>query len=67
MKIGLIKTLIKLLWNKLLRPIAKDYVEQTDNTWDDQALKFVDELVNLFMSKIDSVVTQVQQESEKIA
>ena len=67
MQITLIKTLVKLLWLKLLRPIATEYVAKTDNTWDDQAVQFVDELVNLFLSKIDGVVKQIKDQAEKSA
>jgi len=44
--IALVKELVLILYTKVLRPMAVEYVESTENTHDDKALVFLDDFVN---------------------
>lgn len=46
------KKVIKIIYTDGLYPIAKAYVEKTDNTYDDKALEFLNEFVNDLINKL---------------
>lgn len=48
----IIKNTVKVLYKEILLPMAKDYVNSTENTWDDKALLFLDDLVNELLNKL---------------
>lgn len=43
---------IKLVYSQILYPMAKNYVESTDNEFDDAALKFLDSFVSEILKKL---------------
>ena len=43
--------IIKWLYYKFARPQLEKYVSKTENEWDDKALLFADDIINLIASK----------------
>ena len=48
----ILKKAIEFVYYQVLKPIAEEYVEQTDNSWDDEALDFIDALVEYLLDKL---------------
>lgn len=48
----LIKQIVPIIYKSALYPAAKKYVESTSNTYDDLALKFLDDFVSELIKKI---------------
>lgn len=48
----MIEKLIKLLYKKYVYPMLKEYVDSTDNEYDNRALDFVDDVIDLLLLKI---------------
>jgi hypothetical protein len=44
--------LVKVLYVEGVYPLAKEYVESTENTYDDKALEFLDDLVKALLKKL---------------
>jgi hypothetical protein len=49
---GFFAKIIKIVYYEKLRPIAEDYVNSTENTYDNTVLKFLDEIVDLFIGNM---------------
>lgn len=58
------KIIVKFVYYKLLRPLAKKYVESTENTWDDAALKFLDGLVEFILGLITGTLKEMEDEKK---
>jgi hypothetical protein len=48
----ILKKLIKVLYKDGVYPLAYDYVQSTENTYDDKALAFLDDLVTELLKKL---------------
>lgn len=53
MKNKILLVLLKQIFTHALIPLAREYVEKTDNTWDDKALDFIIELEKYVLAKIE--------------
>lgn len=49
----MISKIIKFVFMKWVYPVAKEYVDSTDNDYDNKALDFLVEVVDLLCSKLD--------------
>jgi len=58
----MISKLIKLLYKKYLYPELLKYVQSTDNEYDDVALAFVDDVIDLLLLKMDSSIQNLKNE-----
>lgn len=45
--------MVKYVFEKIVIPLAKEYVARTDNTWDDKLIVFLEELLKFILVKID--------------
>lgn len=52
---------IKWGYKKFLYPKLKLYVESTDNDYDNKALEFIDEIIDLVLLKIDNTIDEVKK------
>ena len=54
MKNKILLALLKQLFEHVIVPFARDYVNRTDNEWDNKALDFLIELEKYILLKLDS-------------
>lgn len=53
MKNKILLVLLKQIFANVLIPLAREYVEKTDNNWDNEALDFIIELEKYVLAKIE--------------
>jgi hypothetical protein len=50
---ALIKKLVQIVYTDVVLPVAKKYVESTQNTYDDRALEFLNDFITEFLDSVD--------------
>lgn len=50
----LIKTITIMVLDRVLFPMAQEYVKKTDNKWDDKVLEFLEELQIFIVDELDA-------------
>lgn len=53
--------LLKWIYTKFIYKKLEDYVNSTDNDWDNKALEFIDEVVDLLLLKIDDTIEEIKK------
>lgn len=53
MKSKILLALYKQIFTQVIIPLAREYVEKTDNNWDNEALDFLIELEKYVLTKIE--------------
>lgn len=53
--------LIKWIYTKFIYKKLEQYVKSTENEWDDEVLKFIDEVVDLLLLKIDDTIDEIDK------
>lgn len=64
----MIGKIIKWVYKKFVYPKLKEYVDSTDNQWDNQVLEFVDEIIDLLVLKlgtVDAVIAEIDKSVSK--
>lgn len=57
--------IIKIVYFEKLRPIAEDYVNSTENNYDNTVLRFLDEIVELFIGQMQKNVNKANIGAKK--
>ena len=55
--------LIKWIYKKFLYPKLEKYVQSTDNDYDDKALQFLDDVVDLILLKLDTTIDEIDKQA----
>lgn len=58
----MISKLVKLLYKKYIYGILLEYVERTDNEYDDMALEFINDVIDVLLIKMDSNIEKLEIE-----
>ena len=60
---SMVSKLLKWVYKKFLYPKLQEYVQSTDNDYDNKALEFLDDVVDLILLKIDTTIEEIDKQA----